>query len=153
MLSERRKHLEDIRTQIDHIDPSATVGLYRGQMKPEDLKKSELCDIILGTYSIASVGLDIRGLNTLILATPRSDVIQASGRIQRDLSPLFGKTLIDFYDKFSVFQGQYSKRHAFYKTSGFQIEGNSKKRTSTHTETQPPPAPSPFLMQCLIQSD
>ncbi len=153
VLSERRKHLEDIRTQIEHIDPSATVGLYRGQMKPEDLKKSELCDIILGTYSIASVGLDIRGLNTLILATPRSDVIQASGRIQRDLSPLFGKTLIDFYDKFSVFQGQYSKRHAFYKTSGFQIEGNSKKRTSTHTETQPPPAPSPFLMQCLIQSD
>lgn len=50
---------------------------------------------------------------------PRSDVVQASGRIQRDISPLFEKKIVDIYDKFSVFTGQYAKRLQFYKASHF----------------------------------
>ncbi len=149
VLSERRKHLEDIKLHIERLDPTATVGLYRGQMKPTELKESELCDVILGTYSIASVGLDIRGLNTLILATPRSDVVQASGRIQRDLSPLFGKTLIDVYDKFSVFQGQYAKRASFYKRSGFDIEGTNKRKATEPREEKN----TSIFTHCMISSD
>ena len=110
--------------------------MYRGKMKPEELKESEQKSIILGTYSIASVGLDIKGLNTLILATPRSDVVQASGRIQRDLSPLFGKKIVDFYDKFSVFTGQYAKRLQYYKKSEFEIAG--MKRQANRSNDQEP---------------
>lgn len=130
VLSERREHLERIMHHIVAIDPACAsdVGLYRGKMKPEELKASEGRSIILGTYSIASVGLDIKGLNTLILATPRSDVVQASGRIQRDVSPLFGKQIIDFYDRFSVFTGQYAKRLHFYRESQFEIAGAPAKR-------------------------
>ena len=125
VLSERRNHLERIMQHIIDInnDYKSEIGFYRGKMKPEELKDSENKSIILGTYSIASVGLDIRGLNTLILATPRSDVIQASGRIQRDISPVFEKKIIDFYDKFSVFTGQYAKRLQFYRSSQFIILG------------------------------
>ncbi len=123
VLSERRNHLERIMQHIIEINGEyeSEIGLYRGKMKPHELKESEKKSIILGTYSIASVGLDIKGLNTLILATPRSDVVQASGRIQRDLSPLFEKKIIDIYDKFSVFTGQYAKRLQFYKASQFDV--------------------------------
>lgn len=128
ILSERRGHLERLAYHICEINPlhEQEIGMYRGKMKPEELKQSETKSIILGTYSIASVGLDIKGLNTLIFATPRSDVVQASGRIQRDLSPLFGKKIIDFYDKFSVFTGQYAKRLQYYKQSEFDIAGTKR---------------------------
>ena len=138
ILSERRGHLERIGYHICEINPSYEneIGMYRGKMKPEELKESEQKSIILGTYSIASVGLDIKGLNTLILATPRSDVVQASGRIQRDLSPLFGKKIVDFYDKFSVFTGQYAKRLQYYKKSEFEIAG--MKRQANRSNDQEP---------------
>ena len=134
VLSERRQHLEDIRDEILSHDSLVEVGLYRGQMKPEDLKHSESKSIILGTYSIASVGLDIKGLNTLILATPRSDVVQATGRIQRDLSPVFDKLIIDVYDKFSVFSGQYAKRLQYYRQSEFDLGPLGKRARQNTTE-------------------
>ena len=65
--------------------------------------KAEVWGVGRRGRGVLLVGLDIKGLNTLILATPRSDVVQASGRIQRDISPLFVKKIIDVYDKFSVF--------------------------------------------------
>lgn len=137
VLSERRTHLERIMHHIIEMNPEnmSEVGLYRGNMKPDLLKDSETKSIILGTYSIASVGLDIKGLNTLILATPRSDVVQASGRIQRDISPLFGKKIIDFYDKFSVFTGQYAKRLQYYKTAEFEVTPTKRKREITAATT------------------
>lgn len=138
VLSERRTHLERIMMHIIEINAEyeSEVGLYRGHMKSEELKESETKAIILGTYSIASVGLDIKGLNTLILATPRSDVVQASGRIQRDISPLFEKKIIDVYDKFSVFTGQYSKRLRFYRASEFEIVGQKRERALPEVRTQ-----------------
>ena len=137
VLSERRNHLERIKQHIIEINGEyeSEIGLYRGKMKPEELKDSETKSIILGTYSIASVGLDIKGLNTLILATPRSDVVQASGRIQRDISPLFEKKIIDIYDKFSVFTGQYAKRQQFYRTSDFEVVGLKRQRDSPSEQT------------------
>lgn len=138
VLSERRNHLERIMHHIIEINGKyeSEIGLYRGKMKPEELKDSETKSIILGTYSIASVGLDIKGLNTLILSTPRSDVVQASGRIQRDISPHFQKKIVDFYDRFSVFTGQYAKRLQFYKASEFEIS-SLKRRTDPDSMPQP----------------
>ena len=123
VLSERRAHLDQIMQAILAInhDLHGHVGIYRGQMKPEALKKSEGMLIILGTYSIASVGLDIQGLNTLVFATPRSDVVQASGRILRNVSPVFPKVIVDVYDNFSVFRYQFAKRAAFYRKSKYSI--------------------------------
>ena len=49
-------------------------------MKPEELKESQNRDIILGTFSMASEGMDVPKLNTVILASPKSDVEQSVGR-------------------------------------------------------------------------
>lgn len=42
------------------------------------------CDILFATYAMASEGLDVKNLNTLILASPITNIIQCCGRIMRE---------------------------------------------------------------------
>jgi len=97
----------------------ATVGFYVGGMKEEDLKESEGKQIIIATYAMAAEGLDIKTLSTLILVTPRTDVVQAVGRILRvkHERPL----VIDIIDSHDVFQNQWKKRLTFYKKNKYKI--------------------------------
>jgi superfamily II DNA or RNA helicase len=98
----------------------ATVGYYIGGMKEIELKKSEGKKIIIATYAMAEEGLDIKTLTTLVMATPKSDVTQAVGRIlrkKRDES-----LVIDIVDPHIIFQKQYVKRKRFYKKQNFQLK-------------------------------
>ena len=96
-----------------------SVGYYMGGMKDEDLKKSEKKKIIIATYAMASEALDIKTLSTLILATPKTDIIQAVGRILRvkHERPL----VIDIIDVHDVFQKQWKKRLSFYNKNKYKI--------------------------------
>ena len=97
----------------------ATVGYYIGGMKDKDLKISETKQVVIATYAMAAEGLDIKTLTTLILATPKTDVTQAVGRILRkaDVNAL----VIDIIDQHGIFHRQWLKRRAFYKKSKFEI--------------------------------
>ena len=98
----------------------STVGYYIGGMKEIELKKSEGKKIIIATYAMAEEGLDIKTLTTLVMATPKSDVTQAVGRIlrkKRDES-----LVIDIVDPHIIFQKQYMKRKRFYKKQNFQLK-------------------------------
>lgn len=116
MLSDRRQHLEDIYNAILQAN-EYEAGLYIGGMKNDDLERSKTKQIILGTYNMVSEGFDLPKLDTLFLLTPKSDVEQSVGRIQRkhtytedDNTPL----VIDIVDNFSLFRNQANKREAFY---------------------------------------
>ena len=97
----------------------ATVGYYVGGMKEADLKKSESKKVIVATYSMAAEGLDIKTLSTLILATPKTDVVQAVGRILRvkHERPL----IIDIVDSHDMFKKQWYKRRAFYLKCKYRV--------------------------------
>jgi superfamily II DNA or RNA helicase len=60
-----------------------TIGYYIGGMKDGDYEKAEEAQVIFATAQLVQEALDIPPLDTLILATPISDVEQAVGRIQR----------------------------------------------------------------------
>jgi superfamily II DNA or RNA helicase len=123
ILSDRRTHLQTLYEQlkIQGFD----VGIYMGGMKQEVLNDCENKQIILATFAIAAEGYDQKGLDTLILASPKSDVIQAVGRILRDKEherkhvPL----ILDIVDKFSIFEKQGMKRLNYYKSMGYTIKG------------------------------
>jgi len=68
---------------------------------------------------MAAEALDIKTLTTLILATPRTDVTQAVGRILRVKHdrPL----VIDVLDSHDVFQRQWAKRRKFYEKNNYKI--------------------------------
>lgn len=117
VLSDRRNHCVLLMNQLNHLEK--TVGLYLGGMKPDDLKYSESCDVIIGTYSLAHEGLDIPSLDTLLMSTPKSNIIQAVGRILRETP---GKRhvpkVIDIVDHWGPFYAQYKKRCHYYTQLG-----------------------------------
>lgn len=97
----------------------ASIGYYVGGMKENDLKLSESKQVILATYQMAAEGLDIKSLTTLILATPKSDIVQAVGRILREKhsKPL----IIDIIDSHDPFLNQFNKRRSFYNEKSYKI--------------------------------
>lgn len=132
ILSDRRAHLKEFERLIK-LRKMGTVGYYIGGMTEDQLNESKTKDIILATVSMAAEGMDIPVLNTLILASPISDVEQSVGRIQRqkpherEYVPL----VIDIWDQFSIFHRQGSKRRAFYKKQGYVIESEGEVHDPT----------------------
>ena len=111
VLAHNKCLLEYLHDAIAHRQ-MATVGYYVGGMKEPALKKSETCQIIIATYAMASEALDIKSLTTLVLATPKTDIVQAVGRILRvkHARPL----VIDIVDSHEVFLSQWQKRRKYY---------------------------------------
>jgi len=97
----------------------ATVGYYLGGMKEAELKASETKKIIIATYAMASEGLDIKTLTTLIMATPKTDVCQSVGRILRakHTTPV----VVDIIDAHDLFINQWQKRKVYYKKQNYKI--------------------------------
>ena len=81
ILSDRRDHLNLLAVMLNDF---CTTGFYVGGMKPDELRESQEKDILLATFSMASEGMDVPKLNTVILASPKSDVEQSVGRIFRE---------------------------------------------------------------------
>tara|TARA_B100000035_G_scaffold312515_2_gene324135 strand:- start:1625 stop:3232 length:1608 start_codon:yes stop_codon:yes gene_type:complete len=96
-----------------------TTGYYIGGMKESDLKISEKKQVILATYAMAAEALDIPTLTTLVLATSKSDIVQAVGRILRmkHNNPL----IIDIIDQHECFLNQFNKRKVFYNEKNYKI--------------------------------
>ncbi len=123
ILSDRRNHLKYFKEKLDELN-FCTSGYYLGGMKQKDLKESESKDVMLGTFSMASEGFDCKELNTIIFASPKSNIEQSVGRIlrmkkeDRKVVPL----VIDFVDKFSIFGRQAEKRKKFYDKNNYEIE-------------------------------
>ena len=129
VLSERLAHLDELKRLFDGkaitiqrdggVRPARS-GLYTGKLKQKELKENETCDVIFASYSIAREALDIVTLNTLVLATPVTDVVQCCGRIMRKahrLHPL----IIDIVDQFSAFKNQAQKRKRYYTSKHFEM--------------------------------
>ena len=117
VLSDRRQHC----MMLHQCFPKRS-GLYMGGMKEADLAESSTKKIIFATFSQAHEGLDIPSLDTVILATPKSDIVQSIGRIMRETK---GKknnpNIYDIFDQWSVCHAMYNKRLRVYKHGGFKM--------------------------------
>jgi superfamily II DNA or RNA helicase len=119
----------------DTIEASgfATVGYYVGGMKESALKASESRQVVLATYAMAAEALDIKTLSTLVMVTPKTDIVQSVGRILREKhdKPL----VVDIVDKHDVFQNQWVKRRRYYKKCEYTIKQiDSEKYRGFHAE-------------------
>ena len=90
-------------------------------MKQKKLDETSQCQIIFGTFQMASEALDIKGLNTLIMATPRREIEQTIGRITRDPNSKIRPVVIDVLDNLESFIRQGYYRRNFYRKNGYQI--------------------------------
>lgn len=136
ILSGRRDHLKFLKDSVDEqikIDiennkmeeNECRTYYYLGGMKEKDRKESETKgDILFATYDMAHEGLDIDRLNTVILSTPKKNIIQSVGRIMRkilekgDLRPI----IIDLSDELSIFKKQSERRIKDYNESKYKVK-------------------------------
>jgi superfamily II DNA or RNA helicase len=118
ILAHNKSLITYLHQSIEHRN-IATVGYYIGGMKEADLKISEGKKVIIATYAMASEGLDIKTLTTLIMASPKTDVCQSIGRILRTkhTSPL----VVDIIDKHDIFENQWHKRRQYYMKQKYNI--------------------------------
>lgn len=98
------------------------IAYYIGGTPASERQRATERRIIMSTYSMAKEGLDIPRLDTLILATPKGDVVQASGRIQRKHPEKRIPLIVDIVDTFSVFEALRWKRWNFYRKEQFNCQ-------------------------------
>ncbi|AEQ60584.1 Superfamily II helicase [Acanthamoeba polyphaga mimivirus] len=99
------------------------VGKYIGGMKESSLKKSAMKQIILGSYDMASEGLDIEGLNVVILGTPKTSIKQSVGRILRKEVYEEHPIVIDIVDVDNdTFKKQSKSRNNYFQKQKYNIQ-------------------------------
>lgn len=122
ILSERRNQLKYFEKLFDNTDYS--IGYYIGGLSQDILDISSKKQIILATYQMAAEGMNIPTLNTVIFASPISDIQQAIGRILRE-KPSERKYIplcIDIWDQFSLFIVKGFTRIKYYKKNNYTIK-------------------------------
>jgi superfamily II DNA or RNA helicase len=86
--------------------------------------KAGLVHILYATYALAKEGLDIPRLDRLFLAMPRKDkatIIQAVGRIEREMEGKEVPVVYDFVDAADFYENQYTVRRRIYKKNGNEV--------------------------------
>ena len=122
VLSDRRNHCVNLNKRLSSIS-----GLYLGRMTKEQLEETNKKQVIFATYQMASEGYDNPKLDTLILATPKSNIEQCCGRILRQINANTA-LIIDIIDPFSIFNLLYFARMRFYRKKKFNILGNAESK-------------------------
>ena len=122
VLTDRVEHAKTLLNMLPEPIQKETGILARG-MKPA--VRDEFCKskrILIGTYQLCKEGFDVPSLNTLVMATPRPDVVQIVGRIlrvekgKRTVEPL----ILDVVD--AAFRRQFQVRNILYKERMYTVE-------------------------------
>jgi superfamily II DNA or RNA helicase len=100
-------------------------GVYEGPVAERRKMREavKLLPVILATYNMASEATDIPWLDTAVLATPRSDVVQIVGRIRREHEGKKPPLVLDLMDEnVSIFAAYAEKRLRWYRSLGAEIK-------------------------------
>ena len=100
---------------------------------------------------MAAEALDIKSLTSILLASPRTDIEQAVGRILREkhTRPL----VIDIIDSHEVFKKQWTKRLKFYNKNKYKIITTTSEKYNTNewNEIVKPQSKKKKTSKCLVK--
>lgn len=127
-LTSRCAHAEQFKEAFDEFIREFNLDvksyLYIGPTKKNKRREAEQHgDIIFATYNMAQEGLDIKRMNTLIMATPKKDVVQTVGRIMRQLMSVNSvrPLIIDISDNLEGFTSWNNKRCDVYNKCEYEV--------------------------------
>ena len=127
VLSERIGHLNSIEALLEPA--GITMGYYIGGMKEEVREAgAATAQVLLASYAMASEAMNIKTLNCVILASPRKNVEQSTGRIlrvqanKRVVAPL----IVDIVDVHGVYRSQWRKRCVYYRKCNYTISAEGE---------------------------
>jgi superfamily II DNA or RNA helicase len=131
ILSDRISQLEWIEKALNEWPTKFLHGYYIGGMKQSKLdENAEKCQILLATYQMASEAFSVKKLNTVILATPRKNVEQSTGRIFRERIDERKKAphIIDIIDSHECHKRRWYVRQKFYKQCEYTFQHIDKPK-------------------------
>jgi len=128
VLSDRVKQLHWLRERL--AKEELTTGTCIAVTNAHDREVARTATVLLTTWCMSREGLDIPELDTLIMASPKSDVVQAIGRILRDAPAKQPPHVVDVCDGFSLFLNLQRKRAAYYRKQGFTVSQRSYELNS-----------------------
>lgn len=156
ILSDRIRHLEEFEREFQerHI-PNLSWGMYIGGQTTAQREDSASKQVILSTFTMSAEGMNIPALNTVLLATPKSRIEQAVGRIfrQKKHERTFHPIIMDVLDSHDIYYPQFKKRVQFYEQCGYKLMiknsgsssyvtyGKNKKAGHKDTEEEHPQVP------------
>jgi superfamily II DNA or RNA helicase len=153
LLSDRVDHLKQIYRQLDPSMSAIISGSMhtemtkaeRAKMKREKKEIEFTKFITLSTYKMFAEAVDFDG-DFIILATPKVNIEQSTGRILRGRNLEYNPVIFDIVDPFSSFDVWRWSRFNFYKKRGYQIVSlrefqvyNETKRANQHQSNQNQP--------------
>jgi len=101
--------------------PGNEIGFYHGQVKKEQLEVAKTKRVVLATYMMCGEGTNVPHWDTLVLATPRSNVKQAVGRVLRKVEGKKQPVVLDLVDNNEVLKSFYFSRLKQYYSVGAEI--------------------------------
>ena len=138
ILSERIGHLNTLEELLK--DSGLTMSYYIGGMKEAVREQGAATSrVLLASYAMASEAMNIKTLNTVILASPRKKVEQSTGRIlriqkdQRQVDPL----IVDIVDSHGVYMSQWRKRAQYYRKCSYRIQTNKEEDVEEESVKDP----------------
>ena len=132
VLSDRVKHCQELAERMAEqgISSATLVGTMSKKQRREVLELADAREIkAVFATTVADEGLDLPGLDTLILTTPTKSmgrIQQRIGRIMRRADNKKTPLVIDFVDTFGPFFGMHRKRDRFYRGLGCDVRRVSR---------------------------
>jgi superfamily II DNA or RNA helicase len=136
ILSDRISQLEWFHTALSDV---CKIGYYIGGMKQSKLdENADQCKVLLATYQMASEAFSVKKLNTVILATPRKNVQQSTGRIfrQRIEERKVAPHIIDIIDSHDCHMRRWFIRQKFYKECEYTIRHIDRPQKGSKKEDE-----------------
>lgn len=137
ILSDRISQLDWITEALNKT--SYVHGYYIGGMKQALLdSNADKCQILLATYQMASEAFSVKKLNTVILATPRKNVQQSTGRIfrQRIDERKVAPHIVDIIDSHDCHKRRWYVRQRFYKECEYTFQHINRPKKGTEEEKE-----------------
>lgn len=124
VLSDRIEQLRSIKFLLEEElyrnGTRKVASLYIGEMVEHERSAARAADVILATWALMAEGTNIPELDTLILATPRSSIEQAIGRVQRKVPDKKSLLILDpVLNNYRMFTAMARKRIGWYNKTGF----------------------------------
>ena len=123
VLSDRKEHLSNLNEQY-----TGSSGLFMGNAKKEEIPTEK---VIFATWQKLGRALSVNRLNTLVLASVRTGVIQAAGRITR-VKHALKPFVVDLVDEGPYYRDAWEKRFKSYRKAGWKVvkyNPNTKMQT------------------------
>ncbi len=123
VFSDSLDHLDYLNSAIKKVGvPAKDIAYYVGGLTKDEREKAKAKPVILATYAYTSEATDIPWLDTMVMATPKANVVQIVGRVLREHPNKPTPLVLDLVDPLKIYQNFGTKRLKWYHEIGAEIK-------------------------------